>query len=132
MSESRRGAFSLRARVASFGPAFRGVASLLRNEHNAWIHAGASLAAIGLGILLEITRVEWLVVILAMVVVWVAEALNAALEALCDVVSPTPHPGIKAAKDAAAGGVLMAALGALAIGLIVFGRRLLFYVSELG
>jgi diacylglycerol kinase (ATP) len=121
--------FSVRARIESFGHAFRGIGVMLGAEHNAWIHAFATLLAIGLGFFLDIARGEWLAVMLAIALVWVAEALNTAVEALGDALTADPNPKVKEAKDAAAGGVLISALAALVIGLFVFGRKLLLYLS---
>ena len=120
--------FSLRARLESFGHALRGVVIVLRSEHNAWIHALATLAAIALGFALKNDRGEWLAVSLAIALVWTAEILNTALEALCDVVSPEHHPGVKEVKDIAAGAVLVSAVGALIVAILVFGARLLVYL----
>lgn len=117
--------FSLRARIESFGPAFRGIATVLRTEHNARVHALATLGVIALGLGMGIERVEWLAIVLAIGLVWTAEALNTAIEALGDVVSTEHHPTMRDAKDAAAAGVLWAAIVALVVGLLVFGRRLI-------
>ena len=67
---------------------------------------------------------EWCSVILAIMLVWAAEALNTGFEFVCDAVSKEFHPSIKLAKDIAAGGVLLAAIGAVFVGLIVFGPHL--------
>jgi diacylglycerol kinase (ATP) len=120
--------FSLAARVASFGHALRGLAELVATQHNAWIHAAATLAACALAALLGISAGEWLAVVLAISSVWTAEALNTAFESLCDVVSPELHPRVRRAKDVAAGAVLVSATGAATVGLIVFGPRLLHLV----
>lgn len=104
--------------------AFRGIAAMLRTERNARVHAAATIAALVLGFVFEIGRVEWMAIALAIMAVWCAEALNTAFEALCDVASPDYHPKVERAKDVAAGAVLIAALGALVIGVLVFGNRL--------
>lgn len=102
---------------------------MLVSQHNAWIHAAATLAVIALGIVCQVERVEWIVLILAVVSVWTAEALNTALEFLCDVASPDFHPLVEKAKDVAAGAVLICALGATAVGILVFGPRLMLLVG---
>jgi diacylglycerol kinase (ATP) len=99
--------------------------ALLRSQHNAWIHAAASVAVVGLGFAVGLSRLEWCLVVLAMVAVWSAEAVNTAFEALCDVASPEPHPLVERAKDVAAGAVLLAAGGAVVVGVLVFGPHLL-------
>jgi diacylglycerol kinase (ATP) len=63
--------------------------------------------------------------------VWTAEALNTAFESLCDVASPEFHPMVERAKDVAAGAVLVAAIGSVVIGLLVFGPRLLARIAAL-
>ena len=98
---------------------------LLASQHNAWIHAAATVAACALGALLGISAPEWCAVVLAIVAVWVAEALNTAFELLCDAVTPEQSPRVKRAKDVAAAAVLVAAGGAAVVGLLVFVPALL-------
>ena len=117
--------FSWAARARSFGYAFRGVVTLLATQHNAWIHAAASVAVVGLGVALGVNRLEWALLIFAIALVWAAEGLNTALEWLCDVAAPEYNPLVKKAKDVAAAAVLLAAIGSALIGLLVFGPRLL-------
>lgn len=112
--------FSWRSRGESFRHAFGGVRILLTTQHNARIHAGLTLAVLALGLLLGVSALEWAVLALAIGLVWCAEALNSALEWLCDVASPEYHPLVRRAKDVAAAGVLFAAVAAAAAGLLVF------------
>lgn len=101
----------------------------MRSEHNAWIHLVATLAVVVAGFALGLTRIEWLAVLLAVGLVWTAEALNTAIEALGDAVSKEPHPEIGRAKDLAAAGVLFAAMTAIGVAVLVFGRRLLLLLA---
>lgn len=98
---------------------------MIRSQHNAWIHALATVVVITAGIVLHITRCEWSLVILAISGVWIAEALNTAFEFLADVTNPAFHPLVGKAKDVAAAGVLVAAGGAIGIGIMVFGSHIL-------
>jgi diacylglycerol kinase (ATP) len=120
-----REAFSLAARVQSFGHAFRGVGRLLVTQHNAWIHAVATAAVFTLALWLGLGWSEWVVLLVAVAMVWVAEAFNTAIEHLCDRVSPEYDPLVREAKDVAAGGVLIAAVVAALIGFLVLGPPLL-------
>jgi diacylglycerol kinase (ATP) len=112
-------------RAASFGFAFRGLQALLAAEPNARIHLMATVAAIAFGAVLRLTPLEWCAVVVAIALVWMAEALNTAVETICDLVHPEQHPLVARAKDVAAAGVLCAAIGAALIGALVFGARLL-------
>ena len=114
-----------RRRLASFGHAVRGVWAALRSEVHLRFHAVATVVVIGLGFHFGITRVEWALVALAAAGVWTAELMNTAIEALTDLASPAYHPLAGKAKDVAAGAVLIAALGAVVVGGLVFGPYLI-------
>ena len=109
-----------RRRVASFGHAGRGVWSALRSEVHLRFHALATVVVVGLGFYCHITRLEWALVAISVADVWSAELMNTAIEALTDLASPAWHPLAGKAKDVAAGAVLLAALGALVVGALVF------------
>jgi len=118
------GPLTLSGRVQSFRYAARGVRLMLRSQHNAWLHAVASCCVLIVGGLALLSTAEWCWIILAIMAVWTAEALNTALELLADVASPEFHPLVGQAKDVAAGGVLLAAFGAAIIGLLILGPHL--------
>ena len=125
MSEHPTAPPTSRGRLArSFGYAFRGLGILLRTQANARIHAAATMLAVAAGFWFDISRGEWCAVIAAIGLVWTAEGLNTALEAVVDLVSPDQHPLAGRAKDVAAGAVLCAAISAFVIGLLIFGPRL--------
>ena len=107
------------SRMASFGHALLGIARLLQTQANARIHLMASTGVVGLGLWLPLTRTDWALLVFAMGGVWVAEALNTALETVVDLVSPEWHALARDAKDIAAGAVLLATLVAVAVGLLV-------------
>jgi diacylglycerol kinase (ATP) len=111
--------FTAGARLRGFVYAGRGIRTMLVSQHNAWLHAVATLFALLLGFMASLSRLEWVALIVAIVMVWTAEALNTALEFLCDVASPEFHPLVEKAKDVAAGAVLISAIGAAAIGVLV-------------
>ena len=116
--------FRCRERLRSFRFAFAGIWTLLKSQHNAWIHALATLVVVVAGWYCHLAVTEWCLLTLAITMVWVAEGLNTAIEYLADMVSPQFHPLIEACKDVAAGAVLLAAIGSLVIGLLVFGPHL--------
>lgn len=120
-----KSAFEFTGRVRSFKYAVRGIWTMIQSQHNAWIHAAATVAVITAGILWRIEKEEWTWIILAIVSVWTAEALNTAFEFLADATSPTFHPLVGKAKDVAAGAVLITAIGAAILGVLVLGPHLM-------
>ena len=111
-------------RARSFGHAFRGLAICLRTQANARIHAIATVLVIAFGFALNLAPGEWCAVGLAIASVWSAECLNTALEGMVDLVSPERRPLAGRIKDLAAGAVLAVAIGALAVGAIIFAPKL--------
>ena len=77
--------FTLAARARSFSHAFRGIATLLASQHNARIHALATIAVVIVGFALGVTRLEWALLVAAIALVWLAEAFNTAVEFVADV-----------------------------------------------
>ena len=124
MMIGERGREELRGRALSFRYAFEGWWYALRTQRNTWIHAAVSVVVIALAFWLGISRLEWSVLILTTLLVWMAEFANTALEAVVDLVSPDYHPLAKAAKDVAAAAVLVGALGAVVVGLLILGPPL--------
>ncbi len=112
--------FQFASRVRSFRYAFRGLYRMVQCQHNAWIHAVATGMVVAAGFLLRVSAGDWCWLVIAISIVWTAEALNTAFEFLADAVSPEFHPLVRDAKDVAAGAVLIAAMAAAIIGLIVF------------
>jgi len=105
----------------SFRNAFAGIVEAIRSERHMRFHAAATVAVIAVAIGLKVTKWEWLWLSAAITGVWVTELFNTAIERTVDLVSPDRHPLAKAAKDTAAGAVLVAALFAAVIGIIVLG-----------
>ena len=116
---------ALRARARSFAHAGAGIGAMFRTQPNARIHATVTVVIVGLGIFFDLSGGEWCWLVIAISLVLAAECFNTALEALADAVAPDPHPHVGRAKDAAAGAVLLAAIGAGVIGLFVLGPHAL-------
>ncbi len=121
---------SFTGRIRSFRNAFRGVGLMLISQHNAWIHATASILVLIAGAILHLTKAEWCWLVIAIMSVWTAEALNTALEFLADVASPESHPIIGRAKDVAAGAVLISAIGSVVIALLILGPRIIEFLTR--
>ena len=117
--------FSLSQRARSFVHAFRGIGTVIRTQHNAWIHLVATIGAVALGFIVALNRIEWCVIVLAIALVWITEAVNTAIELLADEVTRERREGIGRAKDVGAGAVLLAAITSLFLGAIIFVPHLL-------
>lgn len=111
--------------VRPFRFALAGLAHLVRTQPNFRIEMALAAAAIALGGWLRITPGEWAAIVTVIALVLILESVNTALELAVDLASPAAHPAAKAAKDVAAAAVLIAALASIAVGVAVFGPRLL-------
>lgn len=109
-----------KSRLQSVAFALSGLRALVQTQPNARIHLVATISVVSLGFALGLSGWEWSMIVLAIGIVWLAEALNTGFEFVCDVVSPGWNEKVKAAKDIAAAGVLMASISAASVGLIVF------------
>ncbi len=105
--------------------AWSGILYALRTERHMRIHIGMAAAALLLAALLGLGASEWAILILLCALVLSLETVNTAIEKAVDLSSPEVHPLAKAAKDVAAGAVLIAAIAAVVIGCLLFGPPLL-------
>lgn len=112
--------FSWKRRMQSFGPALQGIRYFFRTEHNAQVHAGASLLLIFLSVTFSISNTEAIALCLAAGFVWVTELLNTAIEKTMDFITLKREPAVKYIKDLAAAAVLVAVLTAVGVGAFVF------------
>jgi diacylglycerol kinase (ATP) len=115
----------LRSRGRAFRYAFAGWWYVIRTQRNAWIHAVVSIAVMTLSLWLQITPRDWAIIILTIAMVWIAEFLNTALEAVVDLASNHEHHELaRVGKDVGAAAVLIAALASVVVGLLVLGPPL--------
>jgi len=114
----------LTSRIAAFGHAFRGWWYVLQTQHNAWIHILFATAVIIVGLWVGLEPFDWAVIVLTIAMVFTAEFINTAIEAVVDLASPVHHPLAKVGKDVGAGAVLVASLAGIVIGLLIIGPPL--------
>ena len=119
------------SRLYAFGHAFRGWWYVLKTQHNAWIHSVTAAVVIALGLWLGLPPRDWAVLVLTIAMVFTAEFINTAIEAIVDLASPAHHQLAKVGKDVGAGAVLVAALSAILIGLLILGPPLWARVATL-
>ena len=114
----------INSRGNSFKYASRGLSYVMRTQKNAWIHTVVMLAVIAVSFWLQLTRIEWVAILLVIGMVWTAEFINTSLESIVDMASPERHPLAQVGKDVAAAAVLFAALIAVIVGILVLGPHL--------
>lgn len=112
--------YDFKKQLRSFGYAWKGIRCCVGKEQNLSFHLIVTVLTIIAGFLLDITRTDWMIVILCIGVVIAAELFNTAIEKLVDLVSPERHPIAGQVKDIATGAVLVCAATAAIIGLVVF------------
>ena len=119
------------SRIRSFRYAFQGWGYVLRTQRNAWIHSAIATAVFIVGIWLQLPARDWAVIILTAALVFSAEFINTAIEAVVDLATEEHHPLAKIGKDVGAAAVLVAALAAVLIGLLILGPPLLQKLSSM-
>lgn len=115
----------------SFGYAFSGIGTCIRDERNIKIHLTITSLVVICGIFFHISASEWCVCLTLFGLVLALELVNTAVEAVVDLVTEERKPLAKRAKDTAAGAVLTAAIAAAAAGLIIFVPKGLAWLSSL-
>ena len=117
--------------VNSFKYAFEGISQSYKGEQNLKIHTFIAILVIVFGFFLKINYYEWLVCLILIGLVLMAEFFNTAIEYVVDLASPKIHPLAKAAKDTASAGVLMMSIVSAIIGMIIFIPKLVDFIGGL-
>jgi diacylglycerol kinase len=120
----------IESRLKSFQFAFSGIYYIIKSQPNSWIHLVATVAVVLFGIWLGLSRIEWVLLVLTLGIIWAAEAINTALEAIVDLISPHHNPLAKIAKDVSAASVLILAMMSVLVGLILLGPPLLVRITS--
>ena len=115
--------------VDSFRYAFYGISEAYKGEQNLKIHTVFAVLVVLAGFILKISYVEWLVCLVLIGLVLMAEFFNTAIEYVVDLASPDIHPLAKLAKGTASAGVLMMAIISAIIGLIIFVPKVIEFVE---
>ncbi|WP_338777189.1 diacylglycerol kinase family protein [Metabacillus sp. FJAT-52054] len=114
--------------LKSFAFASSGLMNVFRHERNFQIHCILMVLAIAAGFILEISFMEWYMVIGSIAAVLSLELMNTAIERTVDLVTDEMRPLAKAAKDAAAGSVFVAAIAAFFIGVLIFTPKIIEFL----
>lgn len=118
--------------VKSLRFAMNGIGYGMRTQRHMRFHAAAAAAVVAVGLTVGLSPAQWGLLLLTVAVVMAAELMNTAIEKVVDMISPDPHPLAKAAKDTAAGAVLIAAIAAAVIGIIILGPPLWRFLGLAG
>lgn len=110
----------IKKHLASYQYAIRGIWLAFRYERNMVFHLVAAVAVLIVNYLLEVSRIEWLITLMLIGMVWTAEIFNTAIEKLADRVTQDRDPMIGQAKDLAAGAVLIICAAAAVCALIIY------------
>jgi diacylglycerol kinase len=116
--------FSTERLLRSFRYAWEGITHVGRTQPNWRIHVAIAALVVGLGLVLQISTIDWVVLSLTIGMVLGFECLNTAVESAVDAVNAPPSLPAKHAKDAAAGAVLVMAITAMVVGMLIFAPRL--------
>jgi diacylglycerol kinase len=100
--------------------AWHGVMHVVNHEKNARVHLGFAVLALITGLLLNVSKAELAAVFFVVIIVFLAEIFNTAIERILDLVEPRQNERVKLIKDMSAGGVLVAAVGAVMMGAAIF------------
>jgi len=115
---------SFKRLLKSFSYAFRGLAKVFREEQNLRIQSLVGILVVICGLILGISRFEWIVLIIASLLVLLMEVANSAVERITDLFKPRINTYVKEIKDIMAAAVMLASIGAVLVGLLVFGPYL--------
>lgn len=129
MEENDKIRFSLKNRFLSFRYAFNGLKTLFTQEHNARIHFVIAILTIAIGMVLNISPIEWLIILILIALVFCLEIINTAIEYLCNFISPEWHKAVKDIKDLSAAAVLVAAIISIICGIIIFAPKLCDFLA---
>lgn len=116
--------------INSFKYAFEGIKAALKSEQNLKIHILMLILVIIFGIILKISKIEWIICIMLFGFVISLELVNTAIENTVDLVTMEKNPKAKIAKDVSAAAVLVAAATSAIIGLIIFIPKLLIIIIK--
>jgi diacylglycerol kinase (ATP) len=117
--------------LQSFNHAFQGLVVAVRHQRNMRVHMVLAFAVLVMSVFLNLSRLQLVVIFVAVAFVFITELINSAVEMVVDMVTDEFDPRAKAAKDMAAGAVLVAAANALIVAYLVLADRLTHFSLDL-
>src|SRR5919107_66919 len=110
--------------VTSFEHAYRGMISAVRTQRNMRFHVVVAVAVLVGSLFLGVSKLELAVLVLTILLVFVTELFNTAMEFVVDLATREYHPLAKLAKDVSAGAVLVSSVGAVLVGYLLLAGAL--------
>ncbi len=117
--------------INSFKYAFKGIVSAYKDEQNLRIHTVVAILVLLFGFILKLSKLEFIICVILIGLVLMAEFFNTAIENAVDLVTLEKNPYAKIAKDTAAAGVLVFAMISAIVGLIIFIPKIILFIGEL-
>jgi len=115
--------------LKSFMYALNGLKGIILQERNFKIQLFVASITVGLGFILKLDITEWLDLVIVITLVLIFELINTSIEEMVDIVSPEVQEKARIAKDVAAGTVLVAALGSVIVGVLLFVPKILILLK---
>ena len=125
VSRGKKKKYGLKRLGKSFVYAFQGIVSAFKTEQNLLIHTIALIINIILMIVLKLNIMECALIIIVIIIVFSLEMINTSIEYAIDMAMPQIHPLAKISKDVASGAVLIASIGALIVGLLIYLTKII-------
>ncbi|SRR5258708_6640243 len=117
--------------IKSFSYAGNGVIEAFKNEPNFRVHIFFGIVSVILAFYFQFSATKFAILVLTIILVIILELINTAIEKVVDKISPNYSRLAKVAKDVSAAAVLISAIGAILIGLLLFGQNILQLLSSL-
>lgn len=127
----KNNSFSLASRKSSFKNAMNGFRTFAKFEVNGKIQLICAISALSLGYLFNISKGEWIALLITISVVLAVEIVNSAIERVCDLYSKEYSPQIREIKDLSASAVLVTSVAAMINGILILVPRVFHTAEEL-
>lgn len=121
----------VRKLIESFNYAFEGIIYALKTQRNMKIHFFIAIVVLTLSLFFDLSKMEFLVLLLTISIVIIAEMINTSIEAAIDLITDKYHLFAKIAKNVAAGAVLIAAINSIIVAYLIFFHRINPYTQIL-
>ena len=129
VSKGKKKTYSIKRLGNSFKYAVEGIKSAYKTEQNLLVHTIVAIIIIAIGIVIQLSLMEFAIVFAMIGLVMTAEMVNTAIEYAIDMAMPSIHPLAKIAKDVSSGAVLFSAIFAVVVGCLIYIPRLIEFVK---